>query len=71
MERKAFFINEINLSHYCTTSPLFEAYSRREGVPIACPCLNTEGSATFAEYSTVTMPSKNIREVMYDVKLNI
>jgi hypothetical protein len=43
----------------------------KEGVAIACPCLHTEGSARFAEHSTITIPCRNIRDVMYNVKLNI
>jgi len=63
MEWKAFFINEINPLHYCTTS-LLEVCSRREGVAVACPCLSTEGSVRLAEHSTITIPSRNIRKVM-------
>jgi hypothetical protein len=63
MEWKAFFINEINPLCYCTVS-LLEVYSRREGVAIACSCLNTEGPVRLAEHSTITIPSRNIRKVM-------
>jgi len=63
MEWKAFFTDEINPLHYCTTS-LMEACSRREGVAIACQCLNTEGSVRLAEHSTIIIPSRNIGKVM-------
>jgi len=41
-----------------------EAYSRREGMAIACQSLNTEGSVGLAEHSTITIPSRNIKKIM-------
>jgi len=60
---ESFFTDEINPLHYCITS-LLEACSRKEGVAIACQCLNTEGSVRLAEHSAITIPSRNIRKVM-------